>query len=70
MATGISGDNTGVVISGDPVSELILIEMRTQNALLQQLLGSNGQAIDQLEFLRNDAAFALGVSTPLPGASL
>lgn len=65
MAIGLAGD-TSVSIGGDPISELQLIEMRVTTNLLQSLLGTN-QAADELNTVRNDQAFELGIPVPVPG---
>lgn len=65
MAFGISGDNPGV--GNQPSVTMLLIEMRAMNNLLQSALSPNAGG-DQLGRLRNDQAFELNLSTPLPGA--
>lgn len=67
MAQGLSG-NTVVSIGNDPVVQLTLIEMRVLSNLLQAQSGN--QAIDELNVLRNDQAFELGIPTPVPGTSM
>jgi hypothetical protein len=65
MPTGLSGSNPG--IGGDSIAELQLVELRAMNAQLLNLLGTT-QAQDEVGMLRNDAAFALQIPVPLPGA--
>ena len=66
MPIGLSGSNSS--IGGDSTASLMLIELRAQSVLFQQLLGSS-QAEDMLGILRNDQAFQLQIPTPLPGAA-
>lgn len=65
MPTGLSGDSA-ISLGGDPVSVLNLLEDRVISNLLQTLLGTN-QGIDELNILRNDQAFELGIAMPVPG---
>lgn len=65
MAQGLSGSNAS--LDGEATANQILTEARVTNNLLYTLLGTS-QAQDELGTLRNDAAFALGIPTPLPGA--
>lgn len=65
MPTGLSGDSS-ISVGGDPVSVLNLLEDRVISNLLQTLLGTN-QGIDELNILRNDQAFELGIPMPVPG---
>lgn len=58
MAQGLSGSNA---IQGNEM----LVELRAMNAQLQAMLGTADS--DELDVLRNDAAFALGLPTPVPG---
>jgi|HubBroStandDraft_1064217.scaffolds.fasta_scaffold12871_5 hypothetical protein len=67
MATGVSGSNSAAsTINGYPISEMQVVDLRVIQSLLQSLLGTN-QATDDLETLRNDEAFAMGLSVPVPG---
>lgn len=66
MAQGIAGDTNAFTIDGLPYQDLQIVELRTISSLLQNLLGSN-QALDEINVLRNDNAFVLGIGTPLPG---
>ncbi len=65
MATGISASNISPTIGGDPVITLALLELRTLSNLIQAQSGN--QAIDNLDQLRNDQAFELGIPMPVPG---
>lgn len=64
MPTGLSGDSN-ISIGGDPISELVLIENRVVSNLLQVMLGS--AIFDDLNVIRNDQAFELGIPMPVPG---
>jgi len=66
MAIGLAGDSQATV-GGDPVTLLSLLEARVISNLLQAgLLANGGQ--DDLNVLRNDQAFELGVAMPVPGS--
>lgn len=68
MPVGIAGDSA-VTIGGLPAADLSVIEMRVMSNLLQQYL-SAGQSLDELNTMRGDQAFELGIATPLPGANM
>lgn len=65
MSQGLSGSSG--TLDGESTATQILTEQRVTNNLLYTLLGTS-QAHDDLGTLRNDAAFSLGIPTPLPGA--
>ena len=68
MTTGISGDTAVAIGSANPLSseQLMVIELRVLSQLIQNTLGINVEA-DELRQMRNDAAFDLGIFTPVPG---
>lgn len=65
MAQGLSGSNAS--LDGEATASQILVEQRVTNNLLYTLLGTS-QIQDELGTLRTDAAFALGLPIPVPGA--
>lgn len=62
MAIGLSGDTISST-DGEQTAQLILIEQRVTNMLLQ--LQQGGVAVDSLPSMRNDEAFGLNI-TPFP----
>lgn len=72
MPIGIAGDNM-VSFGGLPAPDMDTIELRVISNIMQQvanLLSAPGiPAQDELNVLRSDQAFELGVPTPLPGNS-
>lgn len=65
MAIGLAGD-TASVTDGAQTAQLLLIEMRVQNELLQAQMGNGFQ--EELHTLRDDVAFDLGITpNPVPG---
>ena len=73
MAVGIAGDST-VTIGGLPAPDLADIELRVISNLLQQISNTLSlpllAAQDELNTLRTDQAFELGIPTPLPGNTM
>jgi hypothetical protein len=65
MPIGISGDSSYPTLSGVPVDEYSLVELRVISNLLQ--LQQGNFSLDELRILRNDQAFELGIPTPVPG---
>lgn len=63
MALGISGDSGTPSISGQYTENLMLVELRTMNNLIQSLLGNGGQGYDEIKTLRNDQGWELGLIT-------
>lgn len=68
MPIGIAGDSV-FLIDGLPAPSYDTIELRTITNVLQSLLGNGGQAVDELNVIRNDQAFELGIPTPIPGTN-
>jgi hypothetical protein len=67
MATGIAGDSGAVLVGTYPAEDLMTIELRVIANLLANVLGNGTASLDELRVLRNDQAFELGLSVPVPG---
>lgn len=67
MPTGLSGDSSSTT-AGEQTAQLSLIEQRVLSQLL--LMAQGSIAIDSLSGMRNDEAYALGITPfPIPGIS-
>jgi hypothetical protein len=71
MAIGISGDVQAEVggQNPQPATTMMLLELRTISNLLYSMI-DNPPTSGELNVIRNDQAFELNVTTPLPGANL
>lgn len=63
MAIGLAGDSSGAT-DGYATGQLVLVELRVQSTFLQAIAA--GQVPDQIQQLRNDEAFQLGITQPVP----
>lgn len=68
MATGICGDTAVEMGTTNPLSseQLTVIELRVLSQLIQNTQGITFET-DELRQMRNDAAFDLGITSPVPG---
>ncbi len=74
MAIGIAGDTAAAgLIGGLPAESVTVIELRTISNVLQSMLGylsaPTPTGLDELNVLRNDQAFELGLPQPVPGSN-